>query len=216
MIGLVLALACSGEHTKESSAAPADTAPSYSPILPEEYKDVWDDKAVSCDGEAIVYHAFSGTIDDRGKISGKEGYYWFFGNDGFEGDCVDTFTLEGPSGDINWQEDPCSGCDLAFTPTLELADADSTCSILYGSFFQDDKNKTNKFETVLKLDPLSPGGNLNEKTLVMMFVAVTGTNSYSSYTDYARGDYTPQTEDFMGPADMKWLGSGDCVKISSN
>jgi hypothetical protein len=215
MIYLLATIACSGGGSKDSTADKSvDTAPGYSPVLPEQYKDIWDDKAASCDGEAIVYHWFQGEIDERGRIDGKEGYYWFFGDDNFDGDCVDTFTLSGPAGDVNWQQDPCSGCDRAFTPTLDLPKEGSTCNLNYPSFFDDSKNKTNTFQTVLKLDPLSPGGNLNEKTLVMMFVEVTGSNSYTSYTDYARGDYTPATDDFSGPAHMEWVGSSGCVKIS--
>lgn len=218
MLGLLWVLACSGSGNKDSADNANDSpAVTYSPILPEEYKDIWDDKGTSCDpGEPIVYHWFKGDIDTRGKITGEEGYYWFFGESDFDGDCVDTFVIDGPSGDVNWQSDPCTGCDRSFTPTLSLPEENSTCNMKYGSFFDDSKNDDNVFQTVLKLDPLSPGGNLNEKTLVMLFIEVTGSNSYSSYIDYARGSYTPSTDDFLGPAAVEWVGPGDCVKYSSS
>jgi hypothetical protein len=223
-LSLVLLLACSGkEPADDSGGGGEDTPVDYgpNPIVPDEYVNLWDLDASSCDDAdgAIVYHLFSGGTDGAGGFSGSERYYWFFAAEGWEGDCIDTFTVTGTASDTNWQEDPCSGCDYEFTSVWNLHDEDRTCGAFdYEDFFDNDKVDDDKFNTIVMLDPLSPGGNVNESTLVMMaYQDDDNHNSYSFDSSYARGSMLPVVEDdWEGATTVEWAGTtGWCVKITS-
>jgi hypothetical protein len=213
MIWLLL-VACTG-GPKESAKESVSTEPEFSPILPPEKQGYWDDKSEGCD-DSTVYRWLKATIDDAGNISGTEGWYWFFEEEGFEDDCVDTFTITGSEGDINWSSDPCVQCDRSFKAEWNLEDANRTCNFDYEDFFGNEKVAEDVYDTVFKLDPLSPSGNVNEKTIAYLYAKVVGTNSYVGDNDWARGSFTPTTEgDYTKGAvlDMENLG-GDCVDIN--
>lgn len=221
LLPLMLALvACTGKDPGgpdgADDTAGDDTGYGPNPIVPEAYQYLWDLDASSCeDADAIVYYAFEGGVDADGVFSGREGRYWFFAAEGWEGDCVDTFTVQAEESDTNWQEDPCSGCDREFTGTFELEDADRGCGGFdYEDFFDNDDVRNDKYNVIIMLDPLSPGGNANETTLVMMaFQDDDNQSSYSFAADYARGDFLPLAEgDYEGAATVTWAStSGTCV-----
>lgn len=221
MVTLLLALACSGKGDAApvggDDTAPVDTDYGPNPIVPEQYDGLWDVDVSSCeDGDdAITYLAFEGSIDAEGQLSGREGRYWFFAEEGWEGDCVDVFTAEGEESDTNWSEEPCSGCDREFTSTWKLEDEDRGCEGFdYEYFFANDRVDDDDYNVIVMLDPLSPGGNPNMTTLVMMaFQDDDEPNNYTFQVDYARGDYLPATEgDYEGAATMTWASTaGLCL-----
>lgn len=224
MLVSLLLLACAGggnggdKNPVDDTGTTATDGPN--PIVPEDYALIWDLDASGCeeDEDAIVYHLFTGTTDGAGGFVGTEGYYWFFKTEGWEGDCVDSFEVEGEASDTNWQEDPCSGCDYEYTSQWQLKDAGRTCDGFdYEDFFANDDVARDTYNTIVMLDPLSPSGNVNETTLVMMaYQDDDNTNSYSFDSAYARGSMTPDVEgEFDGPATIEWVGTtGWCVKIT--
>lgn len=223
MLFLLLALACSGKDESPPAGddtGSGDTGYGPNPIVPDAYADLWDVDASSCeDADAIVYLAFEGEIDDAGHFSGREGRYWFFAEEGWEDDCVDTFTADADESDTNWQEDPCSGCDREFTGTWKLADEDRGCGGFdYEDFFDNDDVAKDNYNIIVMLDPLSPSGNPNMSTLVMMaFQDDDNENSYAFNSDYARGDYVPVVKgDYEGAATVTWASTtGTCVEFTS-
>lgn len=226
MLVSLLLLACtSGDKPAEDDTGGTDsstTGTDYgpNPVAPEAYASLWDLDVSSCDDgdDAIVYHLFQGRTDGA-ELTGTEGYYWFFKTEGWEGDCVDAFTVQGTTSDTNWQEDPCSGCDFEYTSTWNLQDGDRGCEETwdYESFFANDRVDADRFNTIVMLDPLSPSGNVNETTLVMMaYQDDDNTNNYSFDNAYGRGEMVPDVEGaWDGPASVEWVGqSGWCVSIS--
>ena len=226
LLSLAFLVACSTPANQGDKAVPDDSGTTDTlgpnPIVPEAYALLWDLDASSCedDDDAIVYHLFSGATDGAGGFSGTEGYYWFYKTEGWDGDCVDAFEVSGEASDTNWQSDPCSGCDYEYTSEWQLQDAGRGCSGLdYEDFFANDDVARDRYNTIVMLDPLSPGGNVNETTLVMMaYQDDDDTNSYSFDSAYGRGSMTPAVEGaFDGPATVEWVGStGWCVKITGN
>lgn len=224
---LALAPACTGssspkvgDDTSGDSGSPdSDSGIDYgsNPLVPEAYQYLWDTDASSCDdGDyAIVYHTFTGAIGAAGKLTGTEAYYWFLKAESWEGDCFDTFDVDLHATDTNWSSDPCEGCDLEFSGTWDLPDANRSCPDYdYESFFANDRVTADTFNVILLLDPLSPAGNPNTSTLVMAaFQDDDDTSSYTFNVDYARGDFVPETEgDYEGPAAITWAPTaGLCV-----
>lgn len=212
--------ACSGKDGGDSSGG-ADTGPQDNPLVPEAYRGLWDTEASYCeDANAILYFAFSGGVDSSGKISGSEGFYWFFNTEGFEGDCVDTFTVSGERGEVNWSSDPCTGCDMEYLADWELEDSNRTCADAYDyEFFfldsNDDEVETDSYSLSVMLDPLSPSGMVNQFTYVYSFVEETSGSSYLQRPN-ATGDVTPEVEgDYEGALSIEWVvQQGVCIEIS--
>ncbi len=224
-LSFVVLLACTGSTTDDKAAADDSGGTETlgpNPIVPEAYALIWDVDASSCedDEDAIVYHLFTGDADGAGGLTGTEGYYWFFRTEGWDGDCVDSFEVLGEASDTNWQSDPCSGCDYEYTSEWQLKDAGRGCSGFdYEDFFANDDVPRDTYNTIVMLDPLSPAGNVNETTLVMMaYQDDDNTNNYSFDSAYARGAMTPAVEgEFDGPATIEWVGTtGWCVKITGS
>jgi hypothetical protein len=216
--------ACSGGASDDTGGAAEDTDIGPNPIVPDEYALLWDIDAASCDSEdAIVYFLFNGTIDGEGNLDGKEGWYWFFKDDGWEGDCVDTFDVTGAEGELGWSTSPCSGCDREFLAdwSLEDADGENACpGYGYESFFDDDdKDRIDeeKYTGDIMLDTLSPSGNVNDHMLVFAY-----TQDDQSETTYiprpdSRGEYVPdEGADYAtGSASLSWvISQGMCVSFS--
>lgn len=224
LLPLALLAACTQkDEPAVDDSGPADTGTEYgdNPVVPEEYQYLWDLDASGCDDDqdAIVYYDFAGAVDADGNLAGQESWYWFFKTEGWDGDCVDTFDVDTTASDTNWQDDPCSGCDLEFSGTWDLADENRTCpGYDYEDFFDNDKVDDDHYNLIVMLDPLSPGGNPNSTTLVMAaFQDDDNTNSYSFNSDYARGDFIPETDgDYEGPASVTWVPTaGICVSFTS-
>jgi hypothetical protein len=221
-----LLVACSDKpaNGEDSLLTADDTAVDYgdNPIVPEEFQYLWDVDASGCadDTDAIVYHMFTGAVNTAGKLRGEEAWYWFFKTPGWDDDCVDTFDVDTEATDTNWADDPCSGCDLEFSGTWDLADEKRTCpGYDYEDFFANDKVSADHYNVIVMLDPLSPGGNPNQTTLVMAaFEDDDNPNSYSFNADFARGDYVPDVEgDYEGSAAVTWVPTaGTCVTFNSN
>lgn len=220
-LALTLLLACSGgDGNKQPNGDDSGATEGPNPIVPEQYELLWDLDASSCEDEAIVYFLFDGDIDDAGNLVGTERWYWFFAEEGWDGDCYNTFDVVGEEGELGWKESPCSGCDREFLATWTLdedEDGDYVCQGFgYESMFDDDTRDRiddEEYYADVMLDPLSPSGNVNEDMLVFTYFQDDQSEySYNARTD-ARGTYVPGGDDYeSGPAHLDWtLTSGMCV-----
>lgn len=224
MLLILLPLAACSGGKADAPADSQDTAVDYgdNPIVPDDYRYLWDVDASGCadDEDAIVYHRFTGEVTATGRLQGQESWYWFFKTAGWDGDCVDTFDVSADRSDTNWSDDPCSGCDLEFSGTWDLPDAGRTCpGYDYEDFFANDDVDADHYNVIVMLDPLSPGGNPNQTTLVMAaFQDDDRPSSYSFNQDYARGDFIPAAEgDYEGAATVSWVPTaGTCVTFTTN
>lgn len=203
---------------KASDGETADTSgggDTGNPIVPDGYAYLWDIDASSCDdGDAIVYRLFEGAIDGSAHLSGREGWYWFFGNEGWEGDCVDTFTVEGDQDTASWQDDVCYGCERLFSSDFNLADSDRGCpGHDYETFWELEDEPTDRFDVAVLFDALSPSGNPNADNAMLVVTSYRSGGQRYYDPGYGRGHYTPDTaDDFEGPAAIDWASeSGVCV-----
>lgn len=214
---IVPLLACSGgEDPKEDSGdAAVDYGPN--PIVPEEYELLWDLNAESCEEHgAIVYFRFQGSIDAAGNLTGEESWYWFHSGEGWEGDCVDVFTVDMDEGGLNWGQDCGNACDREFLGTWTLDEAQRTCSYGYENLFDDDDTDRIDDEAYVvdvMLDTLTPSGNVNEDMIVFSFVQDDQSESSYNGRTNGRGSYTPDGTDYItDPATLEWVGqSALCV-----
>jgi len=193
------------------------------PLVPDEYRGIWDTDGCD-DGKAAVYHVAQGRSevgeDDDGDeimyLSFTEHWYWFWGNDDYEGDCVDEFSFQGVESNANWgASDPCSECEEEFTGDYtESADGDDGCSVLYSYIFLDEGTGSNNFTAMFKLDTLTPSGNPNVDNKALVIGIFKDSDGYwYPDTDYARGPVVPDTEgDYGGVSSYDWVNTATmCV-----
>lgn len=217
LLALALLACTSAKNDGNANDDTSAEGPGPNPIVPEPYELLWDLDATSCEDEgAIVYFVFEGSIGADGGLTGAETWYWFHSGEGWDDDCADTFRVEGESGELNWSEDPCSGCDRAFLADWVLDEDDRSCAYGYESLFDDDDTDRideEAYEVALEMDPLSPGGNINAQNIVFSWTQDDrNANSYNARPE-ARGTYAPVDEsDYSGAADVTWtVSSGLCV-----
>lgn len=217
---LILALAaCSPKEGGDDTGGGGDTD-AGNPIVPEAYEYVWDIDASDCEGEgdAVVYWLFEGAIDDAGVLTGTEGWYWFFGQPDWAGDCVDTFTVEGEQDTFSWSEEVCYGCERAFDARWGLDDADRGCGGHdYETFWELEDEDADRYNVDVLFDALSPSGNPNADNQMLVVASYVGSDGSRWYNpSYGRGTYTPVTEgDYEGAATIGWVaGDGICVTFT--
>jgi hypothetical protein len=217
MLALLALIACAAPSTDLPAADTGSDGPGPNPVVPEQYELLWDLNATSCEEDgAIVYFVFDGDITADGDLVGTETWYWFHSGEGWDDDCADVFSVEGTAGELNWSEDPCSGCDRAFLADWVLDEEQRGCSYGYEPLLDDDDTDRideEAYEVALEMDPLSPGGNINAQNLVFSWTQDDrSSNSYNARPE-ARGTYAPYDEsDFEGAAHVTWtVSSGLCI-----
>ncbi len=213
---LLLLIACTAGDAADSATPIDDTAAGYDhPIVPEKYRGLWDEDSVSCD-DAIFYWAFEGGIDADGAITGEEGWYWFFADEGAATDCSDVFEIEGAEQTEPIFEDPCLSCDRDFTASYNLAETGCNWEGYEGLLDNDSTDRIDEEEYTLAImhdaldndsDPLS---QMNVWSYAQDDRVATDWNDRA----ISEGTYTPDGSDTRGAATLSWaIGGGVCVTI---
>jgi hypothetical protein len=207
---LVLLFACAPKEG-DDTAVVDDTGESGASIAPDGYQYLWDIDAEDCaaDGaDAAVYYLFEGAIGTDASLAGTESWYWFFAGDGYDGDCVDSFTLRGDEATHSWSDDFCSQCERLFDTVWDLPDGDRTCSGFdYETFWDQEDVDRDRFETTVLFDALTPSGHANKgNAALVMTVWENGDGDLVGNYGYAQGTYTPDAEgDYEGGATVDWV-----------
>ena len=212
-------LGCNGSTETDDSDTDTDTdtAPDFHPLVPEEYRYLWNTEGCETDdgmGATVYRYAVDGRSDGE-KFSVTEQWFWFFPEEGWDADCVDTFTMTGDLASFDYGQLGCSGCEEAYQVTRTLTE--SNCSINYSTLFgYEEPEDITVFEGVLMFDSFTPNEQPNEdnKMLVISGTRVKG-NSYSMDIDYARGHAYGDNTDYFPPglASYDWVGD-TCVGLN--
>lgn len=217
---LSLVLACTATSSTEDSAG-ADTASSTSagvhPIAPDEYESDWDLESTGCD-DVVIHWAFDGSVDADGRLEGKESWYWFFAAEGWDGDCVDTFTVTAIEEPTPIENDACNSCDRDFTATYEMSGDDRTCAIDgYESLLDNDdtdriEEEIYTFALMFDTDPL--GGEPGDLNVWSYVQDDRSDNEWIDRTTSLGGFAPSEGDDYDGPGDVTWsLDDGFCVTM---
>lgn len=213
-------LACSGSDNGngdddgpgDTDTAPEDTGPEFHPLVPEEYKYTWTvDGCETEDGDAgsKVYVLGEARNDGSGNFEGTEKWYWFWSDEGWEGDCVDTFTISGTYAAFDYADFYCEGCDEGYEIERKLTD--QTCSVTYYDIFDQDKQPDEeKYTSILLWDPLTPSGNPNMNNVSYMYNYNYNADDrvWVGWTRYS-GHVFPDVEGAYGqndPQNFDWMG----------
>jgi hypothetical protein len=203
------------DENQTEETGDGETAPTSHPLVPEEYQAIWDWDASGCDdGDAAVYHLAEGYSqweqidgDDELVLYISERWYWFHGDEDFEGDCVDQFDFRGVETAYPWgSNDPCGTCELEFWGNYrENTSVETGCNYGYDGIVAGDAGGTNSYDTwVFKMDTLTLSGDPNPNTGVYQAIIFDG----YLYTDssWGRGNTIPEVEgDYYGPATYDWV-----------
>lgn len=217
LVASLLLTACFGEEEVKDDTGPTDTTPTSHPLVPDEYQNTWDWDASGCEaGKSAVYHLAEGyTVEET--ISGdpemvmyfSERWFWFHGEEDFDGDCVDQFDYRGVATRYAWgSNDPCSVCEEEYWGSMqENTEVENGCNIGYDGIFMEDPGSTNSYDTVvMKFDTLTISGNPNEQMGVIQ--AVIGGGYIYPDVNYGRGEAIPDTEgDWGGPTTYHWVNT---------
>lgn len=207
----VLALvSCNGDDTKDTGDT--GTTDSGHPLVPDGYEYAWDTDGCD-DGGANVYTLAEGRSDDGVDIEITETWYWFFGNEDYEGDCVDTFEFTGTATDYSWSTDPCSECEEEYTGTY--AEKEMTCGIGYGSLITGE-GSSESYDVTFMFDTLTAAGNPNqENRMLVIQIGWDGNTATAWDPNWATGHAEPDTEgDYGGPTTYDWANAGRCIQFS--
>ena len=215
---LLLLTACSGKEEETDLPAEEDTDaddPGPHPLVPDEYQGLWfTDPSLVCDpGEIKVYWLADGGADAAGDFTMTEQWFWFYGAEGFAGDCVDTFEITGHYFADDYKEWYCSECNIGYMFERRLAE--SNCSVSYYSFFDlEDKPEEEVYDHVALFQTHSSWGETYDgNAMSMVHASHVGGNQYAlNSTNWASGHFDPQgDDDTTFPAGYDWLGDS-CVK----
>lgn len=207
--------ACTDADGKDAASDTASTEAYAHPIVPEAYRGSWDEDSVSCD-DAIYYWAFEGSIDADGALTGSEGWYWFFSDEGAETDCVDMFSVTGEEARTPVGTDPCLSCDRDLTATWTLEETGCNWSGYESMFDNDDTDRMDEeiYEVAVMLDADNGMGDLLEQMNAWTFAQDDQDASSWIQRAISTGTYTPTGADLRGAAGVTWeIGSGTCVTI---
>lgn len=215
---LLLALFACGEKTADDSVA--TSAEEGHPLVPEQYADSWDIESLGCD-DVTVYWAFEGEIESSGALSGKETWYWFFSDEGWDDDCADSFTLEGTEEETPIADNPCLSCDRTFTAAYELTEENTGCSMFAdgyeGLLDNDDTDRIDeeKYTMALLLDTDPLGG---EPGHINVWTYIQDDSRESDWNDRPISEGTLETStegDYSGPGAVEWAREeGLCITIT--
>jgi hypothetical protein len=219
LLALGMGLGCtkSTDDSDIDTDTDTDTAPDYHPLVPEEYRYLWNTEGCETNNGpgASVYRYSKDAVSDGSAFSATEQWFWFFSEEGWANDCVDTFTLTGSWANFDYGQLGCTGCEEAYEVTRVLSD--SNCNMGYSTMFgYEEPEDISSFEAILMFDSFTPNETPNEdnKMLVISAALVPGVG-YFRDVDYARGHAFGQEDDYFppGPASYDWVGDA-CVTIN--
>jgi len=218
VLALVSLIACTSAPADTAGGGDTPAAEQTHPLVPEQYADVWDVDSLGCE-DATLYWAFEGAIDASGTLTGRETWYWFFAEEGWDADCADAFDVTAVEAPTPIANDACLSCDRDFTATYDMPDANRSCPLDgYESLLDNDtRDRTDDEHYTLALmfdtNPLDtePGGmnvwsyaqdDQDEDTWIARAVA-SGTLPVEAATS--------------GPGAVTWVvPEGTCVTIKEN
>ena len=219
----LFALACfdKNDGKKKDDTGNGDGPPTSHPLVPEEYQGIWDWDASGCDaGDAAVYHlgeawsevSTDGDGDEVMLLHVVEHWYWFHGEEDFEGDCVDEWTYEGTATRYQWGAyDPCESCEEEYWGEyVENTDVENGCNYGYDGIFFEDAGAENDYNPwVFKFDTLTFAGEPNEDNALLVYQAAVSGGYWYFDGNYAKGTVFPDTEgDYGGPSHYAWVNLG--------
>lgn len=216
----ILTLPACGEKKDKDTGPVDDTGWETHPFVPEEYVWIWDTDGCEVDGDpgASVYHLATGSSTGTGSLQVTETWYWFFGNEGYEGDCYDSFTFEADPSDIQFSDDyePCSECELEYSGKYTNDESSEyACNISYSSFFDSPEGLYGDYELTLWFDPLTPAGNPNEDNKMLVIAGWWDDNSIGLDMNYALGHAFPENDgDYDANVALDWVSDQVCVKVN--
>jgi hypothetical protein len=210
--------ACNGStdtDTDIDTDTDTDTAPDYHPLVPEEYRYLWNTEGCETDdgpGASVYRYAVDG-VSDGENFSITEQWFWFFPETGWDADCVDTFEMSGNLARFDLGLLGCSACEEAYEVKRVLTT--SNCNIMYSSLFNfDDPVELTEFDSVLLFDSFTPNGNPNEENKMLVIGATqTDSGAYSVDVNYARGHALGEEEGYFPPAAATYDWVGDACII---
>ncbi len=220
LLAASLLIACGeDDKKKKNDTSDTNTAPTSHPLVPEEYQDIWDWDASGCEaGKSALYHMAEGysvqeTIDgeDAMVIYLSEYWYWFHGEDDFEGDCVDQFDYRGVSTRYAWGgSDPCGTCEEEYWGNYAIVDdTENGCNYGYDGIIVtgDEAGSENEYDTmVFKFDTLTIAGEPNEDNALLVYNALLWDGYWYFDSSYGKGTILPDTDgDYGGPSQYKWV-----------
>ena len=199
------------------------------PLAPEKYKWIWNVEG-TCEtygnrtGNQVYILAEDVRVTADGTLSGTEKWYWFQAGEGWEGDCVDTFTLTGKPKGVDKGQYQCSQCEEVYEVERVLTDA--SCSLNYNYFLYSydwkegfpSSTPADSYGAVFLMDTLNPNGQPNEDNkMLMVHLEETEDGQWiTGYVDndFARGHAVPDDASVPGPpATYDWLAE-KCIRTS--
>jgi hypothetical protein len=217
----LLAVACTDNDRKKKNPDGDDTGPTGHPLAPDEYEGVWDIDASGCDpGDAAVYHlgeAWSeSTLDDDGDevmlLHTVERWYWFHGEENYDGDCVDEWVYEGTATRFAWGAyDPCESCEEEYWGEyVENDDVENGCNYGYDGIFAEKAGSENDYNPwVFKFETLTSAGTPNPDNAMLVYQAMVYDEYWYFDANYAKGTAIPDAKgDYGGPSHYAWVNLG--------
>ncbi len=221
ILGCLLFMSCGDKDKENNNGETGDTSTEVTehPLVPDEYQNIWDWDASGCeDGKSAVYHVAEGSSVEE-EIDGAteivlyvtERWYWFHGDEDFDGDCVDEFEYRGVETSYAWGSiDPCGTCEEEYWGSYDIVDtADYGCNYLYGGIIigRDASGEGNDFSPmVFKIDTLTIAGEPNENNAILVYNAISYDGGWYFDSSYAKGTVFPDSDgDYGGPSQYEWV-----------
>lgn len=199
-----------GATTDGSDGSDGDGSDAPCPAeVPEEYQYIWDCKANSCDGNAIMYHRGYGTSEADGTVAFTEDWY-IFNPDGSY--CVDSFEIAGDSVDVDPSTFNCASCEEIYEVRWEMTSGNA-CGLIWGVLFVDDDSiEDGPFNGYLMFDTHTAFGDRNPEDAALVYSAMVNGRYYFPDNNYGRGTATPTSSADTIPEDYEWTSAGICLQ----
>jgi hypothetical protein len=203
------------DDTDEDSSPPDspadDTGPNEHPNVPPEYRDMWDTEGCTdSEGElhSVAYIVAAGSTDATGELSLTERWYWFYKADGWDGDCIDVLTHKGPA--LPEMPDGASESEEAYL--VETTKGSGGCDTNYLEVWDHPEasswSEGEDWQSVFVFDTLTPSGELNWESMMLVFFGLAQDGQLLELEmNYARGEFSPDTEVLAPPAHYTWVTS---------
>ena len=219
-----LLIACNGDDdstddvdTDTDTDTDSDTDTDYHPLIPEEYRFLWDADG-GCEttdgtrGDQVYRYTFDAESNESGSFSATEVWIWLHDGPGWNGDCADTFEITG-----TWTTaypDYCISCEEKWIGERVLTE--STCGYAYDQIFglEDPPDEpATSWDSLIALDTLNPNGDQNPDGNTLVHSVVWTDDGASILGDAADGTTVYLGDIGTYPAEYSWYGKM-CVVTS--
>jgi hypothetical protein len=205
VIGLLVA--CKGAADTDTSGDTDDTAADEGhPLVPDEYQYVWDiDGCTNSQGQegANVYILGEATADEDGVLAGSESWTWFFPEEGWDDDCIDTFDVTGTiAGGFGIFQ--CPECEEKYDVVRE-PDSES-CSLRYNDLFGLEEEPDPVAYASLQMFDFEDDGGVEMPVMLVYVSHADVDGNYAPETeDWGTGSIEPEGSDVGHPATFAWM-----------